>query len=345
LCQFGPLGAADPSGCGSGRGSGTVTPGAAHPDADILATGLRVLRTEARALADQARALPADFAAAVRLLLETRGRVIVSGIGKSGHVARKIAATLASTGTPAQFVHPAEASHGDLGMVTPGDVALMVSNSGGTAELADLLAHCLRFDIAVIGLSSRTDSRLMDSARLRLTLSPAPEACGLGMAPTTSTTLAMAMGDALALAVMEARRFRPEQFRSYHPGGQLGARLAPAHQIMRPDVPVVTADTPMTQVILTMTAQGFGIAGVVDADGRLVGAISDGDLRRNMEGLLTRTAGQVATPNPVTITPATLAAEALGLLNTRKIWALFVVDDARPVGIVHLHDLLRAGVA
>lgn len=314
-------------------------------DATIRAIGLRVLQTEAQALAAQVDHFPDDFAAAVRLLLETRGRVIVSGIGKSGHIGRKIAATLASTGTPAQFVHPSEASHGDLGMVTPADAALLISNSGETAELGDILAHCLRFKIPVIGISRNSDSRVMRAARLRLTLADAPEACSLGMAPTTSTMLTLGLGDALAVAVMEARRFRPEQFRTYHPGGQLGARLAPVHQIMRTDVPVVFHDAPMSEVILTMTARGFGIAGVIDADGRLTGAITDGDLRRNLDGLMTRKAAQVATPNPVTVSPDTLAAEALGLMNTRKIWALFVVADGRPAGIVHLHDLLRTGVA
>lgn len=321
-----------------------MSPAAPVDDASIRATAQRVLQTAARALAAQAADLPADFVPAVHLILAARGRTIVSGIGKSGHVARKIAATLASTGTPAQFVHPSDASHGDLGMITPGDICLLISKSGETAELADILAHCLRFEIPVIGLSGNPDSRLMRAARLRLTLTDWPEGCGLGMAPTTSTTQTLALGDALAVAVMEARRFRPEQFRSYHPGGQLGARLAPVHQIMRRNVPVVTGDTPMPEVILTMTARGFGIAGVVDDAGRLVGAISDGDLRRNMDGLMTRIASQVANHAPVTVTPDMLAAEALGLMNARKVWALFVLDERRPIGIVHMHDLLRAGV-
>lgn len=317
----------------------------APTDDGIRATGLRVIATEADALDALGAGLPQDFAAAVRLVLATKGRVIVSGIGKSGHVGRKIAATLASTGTPAQFVHPSEASHGDLGMVMPGDAAILVSNSGETSELADILAHCLRFDIPVIGVSTNPASRLMRAARLRLTLPRQPEACELGMAPTTSTTMTLALGDALAVAVMEARRFRPDQFRSFHPGGRLGARLAPVHQIMRTDVPVVTRETLMGDVILTMTAKGFGIAGVVDDEGVLVGVISDGDLRRNMQGLLERTAQDVATVNPVTVAPDTLAAEALGLLNARKIGVLFVVEHGRPVGIVHMHDILRAGVA
>ena len=307
----------------------------------------RVLLTEANALLSLAEAPPADFDAACAAILACKGRVILSGMGKSGHVARKIAATFASTGTPAFFVHPAEASHGDLGMITPQDLALVISNSGETPELGDLLDYCLRFSVPVIGVSRVADSTLMRAARLRLLLPAHEEACGLGMAPTTSTTLTLALGDALAVAVMEARAFRPEQFRSFHPGGKLGARLATVAQIMHgPEaVPLVALDTPMPDAILTMTRCGFGITGVTDAAGRLAGVISDGDLRRNMQGLMTRTAAQVATRNPVTIGPAAHAAEAVALMNARKVNALFVVEGRVPVGLIRLHDCLRAGVA
>jgi arabinose-5-phosphate isomerase len=308
----------------------------------------RVLRIEGEALLTLAERLPPDFAATVALLLANRGRVILSGIGKSGHVARKIAATLASTGTPAFFVHPAEASHGDLGMVTPEDVCLLISNSGETVELHDIIAHCARFGVPVIGISKAADSTLMRAARLRLTLPDLPEACSIGMAPTTSTTLTLALGDALAVALMEERGFLPENFRTYHPGGKLGARLATVAQLMHgaDAVPVVTAATPMPETILVMTARGFGVAGVVDDAGRLAGVISDGDLRRKMAGLMDHSAGQVATPNPITVGPGTLAAEALAIMNRHKIGALFVVDAAGvPAGILHLHDCLRAGVA
>jgi arabinose-5-phosphate isomerase len=308
----------------------------------------RVLATEAEALGTLAARLPGDFAAAVELVLETRGRVIVSGMGKSGHVGRKIAATLASTGTAAFFVHPAEASHGDLGMVTPDDVCVMISNSGETTELGDLIAHCARFGVPIIGISKREDSTLMRAARLRLTLPEMAEACAIGLAPTTSTTVTLALGDALAVALMERRNFRPEQFRTYHPGGKLGARLATARQLMHAGaaVPSVAADTPMSEVLIVMTARGFGVAGVLDAEGRLAGVITDGDLRRKMDGLLDHTAGEVATPSPVTVGPETLAAEALAVMNQRAITALFVVDAAgRPEGVLHLHDCLRAGVA
>jgi arabinose-5-phosphate isomerase len=307
----------------------------------------RVLRTEGQALLALADALPADFDAAVAAILATTGRVILSGMGKSGHVGRKIAATLASTGTPSFFVHPAEASHGDLGMITPQDLAIVISNSGETPELRDLLDYCLRFAVPVAGISRTQDSTLMRAARFRLLLPPHEEACALGMAPTTSTTLTLGLGDALAIAVMEARAFRPDQFRSFHPGGKLGAQLATVAQLMHGGaaLPVTPETAPMSEAILTMTRSGFGITAVVDGDGMLTGVISDGDLRRNMEGLMTRTAGQVATRNPATVGPDLIAAQALALMNDRKVHALLVVQGGRPVGVVRLHDCLRAGVA
>lgn len=308
----------------------------------------RVIELEAQSLLTFAASLPADFTAAVNLILGTSGRIIISGMGKSGHIGRKIAATLASTGTPSFFVHPAEASHGDLGMVTPSDICLMISNSGETSELGDLIAHCVRFSIPIIGISKRPDSTLMRAATLCLTLPDLPEACSIGMAPTTSTTLTLALGDALAVALMEQRSFKPEHFRTYHPGGKLGARLAKVAQLMHgPEaLPLVTGNTPMAEAILVMTARGFGVAGVTDAEGRLTGVISDGDLRRKMAGLMEHVAGEVATPNPVTISADTLAAEALAIMNQRKIGALFVLDgDSKLIGILHIHDCLRAGVA
>jgi arabinose-5-phosphate isomerase len=311
------------------------------------ASAARVLENEGNALLSLARALPADFDAAVRLILNARGRVILSGMGKSGHIGRKIAATLASTGTPSFFVHPAEASHGDLGMITPDDVCIVISNSGETTELGDMLAYCLRFEIPVIGMSKRADSTLMQSATLRLTLPDLQEACALGMAPTTSTTLTLGLGDALAIAIMEQREFRPEQFRSFHPGGRLGARLAKVTQLMHSgdQLPLVSLDTPMAETILTMSRCGFGITGVTDGNGALIGVISDGDLRRNMDRLMECTAGEVATRAPVSVTPDTAAAEAVALMNKRKVYALFVVGpDSRPSGILRLHDCLRAGV-
>ncbi len=325
-------------------------PAPAHQDPEAeaaRATGRRVIATEAAALAALAGALPGDFAAAVARMLDCRGRVIVAGMGKSGHIARKIAATLASTGTPALFLHPAEASHGDLGMVTEADVCLALSNSGETPELSDLIAHTRRFAIPLIALTGRADSTLAREADLRLVLPEAPEACAIGLAPTTSTTMALALGDALAVALMERRGFRADHFRSLHPGGRLGARLARAGQLMRggADLPLVGPATPMDETLIAMTRAGFGIAGVVE-DGRLAGVITDGDLRRNMARLMTARAGEVATRHPVTVAPETLAAEAVAVMNARKITQVFVVDgDARPLGVLHIHDCLKAGVA
>ncbi|WP_253799157.1 SIS domain-containing protein [Rhodovulum sp. P5] len=303
---------------------------------------------EGEALLYMASDVPPDFSRAVDLILGVAGRVMLAGIGKSGHVARKIAATLASTGTPAHFVHPAEASHGDLGMIRPKDLCILISNSGETTELGDLIAHCKRFSIPIIGISRKPESTLMKAATLRLTLPDLPEACAIGMAPTTSTILTMGLGDALAVALMEKRRFMPEHFRTYHPGGKLGARLSTVSQLMheRAIVPVVGEETPMADAIVEMSARGFGVVGVADDEGRLVGVISDGDLRRNINHLMSLTAGQVCTRSPITAPPDLFAAEALSLMNTCEIGALFVVDDeGRPLGILHLQDCLRAGVS
>ncbi len=307
----------------------------------------RVIEIEARAVMRLAAEIPADLPHAVDLIAGLSGRLIVSGMGKSGHIARKIAATFASTGTPAVFVHPAEASHGDLGMVTPDDICLLISNSGETTELGDLIAHAARFSIPIVAICGRDDSTLMRAAEARLKLPDAPEACAIGMAPTTSTILTLAMGDALAMAVMERRGFARDQFRTFHPGGKLGARLAKVAQLMHPagDTPIVDADRPMPETLLEMTAKGFGIACVVGDDGRLLGVISDGDLRRAIDGLMDRTAGDVATRNPITVTPDMLATEAVALMQKGKVTTLVVTSaDGVPDGILRIHDCLRAGV-
>jgi arabinose-5-phosphate isomerase len=314
-----------------------------------IATGRRVMAIEAEALRLFAGQLGQSFADAVELILSTRGRVIVSGMGKSGHVAHKIAATMASTGTPAQFVHPAEASHGDLGMITRDDVVLVLSNSGETRELADIVAHTRRYAIPLIGVASRPGSTLLKAADIALELPQAPEACSVGLAPTTSTTLTMALGDALAVALMERRNFTPERFADFHPGGKLGARLVKVSDLMATGaaIPLVAEDAPMPDALLVMTQKGYGVAGITDAQGRLIGVITDGDLRRHMVGLLERTARNVATAGPRTIRPDRLAQEALGLMNAHKITCLFVAEGAaptRPIGILHVHDCLRAGV-
>lgn len=317
-----------------------------------IAAGRRVLAVEARALAAFSEALGPTFAEAVDALLEVEGRVIVCVIGKSGHVARKIAATLASTGTPAQFLHAAEASHGDLGMITDADAVIVLSNSGETAELADVIRFTRRRRITMIGVASRSESALMRAADIRLTLPRAEEACPVGLSPTTSTTLTMALGDALAVALMERRGFTPEKFAQFHPGGALGAQLLTVREVMHrgAQMPLVGQQDPMREVLIEMTSKGFGIAGVISAQGALTGVITDGDLRRNMDDLLARTAGDVATRDPLTIAPDALASAALGLMNNpdRPATCLFVVDpeDERlaPIGVLHVHDLLRAGV-
>ena len=316
-------------------------------DVSIVRTAHRVLKTEADAILEMIDTLPDDFADVIKLILKTEGRVIISGVGKSGHIGRKISATLASTGTPSYFVHASEASHGDLGMITSHDIVVLISNSGETQELRDILLHTRRFNIPLVGISSKINSTLLQSADFKLNLPNLPEACAIGMAPTTSTTLTLALGDALAVAVMEQRGFGSDDFLKNHPGGKLGAQLSRVADLMHKGekVPTVEADTPMSDVLLSMTSKGFGITGVLK-DGVLIGVISDGDLRRHMGNLMEKTAREIATLNPVTITPELFAAQALALLNDKKISALMVVDAAkRPAGIVHIHDLLRAGVA
>ncbi len=314
----------------------------------IKAAAARVLEIEAEAVRQLAHDLPAAFSAAVREIHAATGRVVVAGVGKSGHVGRKISATLASTGTPSLFVHPTEASHGDLGMIGSDDVCLLLSNSGETAELGDLIAYCRRFGIPIVAITGQPGSTLARAASHALVPPQAPEACPMGLAPTTSTTVAMALGDALAVALMEMRGFTRETFSVFHPGGKLGAKLLRVGAIMHdgPQVPAVAEAASMGETLIEMTSKGFGIAAVTDAAGRLAGVVTDGDLRRNMADLMRRTAGEVASANPVTVSPDTLAAEALALLEDRKISVLIVVDETGgPIGVVHIHDLLRAGVA
>ena len=320
-------------------------------DSGFLAAARRVVRTEATALQALEASLDDSFDAAAALLMSAEGRVVVSGMGKSGHIARKIAATLASTGTPAQFVHPAEASHGDLGMMAQGDVALVLSNSGETPELADLIAYTRRFRIPLVGIASRAESTLLRQSDVALLLPKAEEACGTGVVPTTSTTMTLALGDALAVALMEHRQFTPENFRDFHPGGQLGARLSKVRDLMHAgdEMPLVPQDTPMSEALIEMTSKGFGVVGVTNADGALVGIVTDGDLRRHMGGLLEQTAADVMTGNPRTIGPDRLAEEALATMTlpSPRITCLFVLDPAgngRPQGILHIHDCLRAGL-
>jgi len=328
-----------------------------HPDSlpdtgtSDLQVARDVLNTEAAGLLLLAASLGERFGQAVGSLASATGRVVVSGMGKSGHVGRKIAATLASTGTPALFVHPAEASHGDLGMIVPGDAVLALSNSGETAELADLVAHTRRFALPLVAITGRSDSTLAQSADVALILPKAAEACPMGLAPTTSTTMQLALGDAIAVALLTRRGFTAADFRQIHPGGRLGARLRRVRDLMHQGdaVPLASPDTPMATALVRMTEKRFGCLGVTGADGVLRGIITDGDLRRSMgPDLLSRLAGDVMTASPRTIGPDALAVEALHAMNARErpVTTLFVVDAAgRPVGILHVHDLLRAGFA
>jgi len=303
------------------------------------------------ALQEPASSLAARFDAAVALITRATGRVIVTGMGKSGHVGRKIAATLASTGTPAYFVHPGEASHGDLGMIQSGDAILALSWSGETAELADIITYSRRYGIALVALTSNAESALGREADVCLDLPKSEEACPNGLAPTTSTTMQLVMGDALAVALLEARGFTAQDFRQFHPGGKLGANLSFVRDIMHKDeaVPLVPLGARMEQALIEMTGKRFGCVGVIDEAGLLVGIITDGDLRRRMKvshDLLAEPVELVMTPRPMTIGPDTMAAEALALLNETKRSVVLVVDGhLKPVGIVHLHDLYRVGVA
>lgn len=315
-----------------------------------IAAARRVLEIESGALSDVSKALDQSFFQAIELLNATQGRIVVTGMGKSGHVGNKIAATLSSTGTPALFVHPAEASHGDLGMIVSGDVVLAISNSGNTSELSDLLIYCKRFSIPVVAITGQSDSVLGETADLTLILPGLTEACPMGLAPTTSTTAIMALGDAIAVALFERRAFTPDEFQVFHPGGSLGAKLLRVADLMhiKDELPLIGRETKISEAILTMTSKRFGCAGIVDEAGKLVGIITDGDLRRNMASdLLQRSAGDVMTENPLTIPPQALAVEALALMNGRDgraITALFAVENGTVEGILHIHDCLRAGL-
>lgn len=314
---------------------------------DDLEAARRVFEMEAEGIARFAASLGEEFTAALTHLESVTGRVIVTGMGKSGHVARKIAATFASTGTPAFFVHPAEASHGDLGMITRGDAVLALSNSGETPELDSLVAYTRRHKIPLIAVTGRLKSALAEAADVILLLPAAPEACPLGLAPTTSTTVMLALGDALAVALLQRKGFTADEFQVLHPGGQLGRKLLRVSDIMHAGeaIPLTDEGASMSDVLLAMTTKSFGCVGVLRGKTKLVGIVTDGDLRRHMKGLLEKKVKDVMTKNPKTIRPNALAAEALGCMNANKITSLFVVEDNRPVGILHIHDCLRAGIA
>jgi arabinose-5-phosphate isomerase len=318
----------------------------------LIASAQRTLEAEADGITALAAAirngLGLPFIAAVELIHGARGRLIVTGMGKSGHVGRKIAATFASTGTPAFFVHPGEASHGDLGMITPDDVIMALSWSGETTELKDLIDYSRRFRIGLVGITASSDSTLGRAADITLMLPQAREACPHNLAPTTSSLMQLALGDALAIALLESRGFTALDFRIFHPGGRLGALLKFVRDIMHQGdaIPLAALGTRMAEALVTMTAKGFGCVGITGSDGKLVGIITDGDLRRHMRAdLLDATVDEIMTPSPKTARPDQLVSETLEMINSSKITALMVVEAGLPVGVVHFHDLLRAGVA
>jgi arabinose-5-phosphate isomerase len=318
-----------------------------------LAAARRVLTSASEALTMLADTLDGDFTRAVGVMLAAKGRIIVSGMGKSGHVARKTAATLSSTGTPAYFVHPAEASHGDMGAITRQDVLLLLSWGGETAELSDLITYAKRHRIPIIAIGANPESTLIKAADVSLLLPRAPEACPMGLAPTTSTTMMLSLGDALAVALMERKGFSPDQYRDFHPGGSLGRALIRVADLMHraAEIPLTREDASMREVLLVMAERRFGCVGLVNEAGGLCGIITDGDLSRHINGddFLARKASDIMTRNPKIAEPQQLAAEALAFMNENKITRLFVLEPEdtaqKPVGILHIHDCLVAGIA
>jgi arabinose-5-phosphate isomerase len=313
-----------------------------------IAIARRVLLLEADALGQLSQSLDGRFVKAVETILAAKGRVICTGIGKSGHVARKIAATMASTGTQAYFVHATEASHGDLGMIGQNDVILALSKSGETKELADMLGYAKRYSIPLLGMTAKADSSLGRAADILLQVPDAAEACAETNAPTTSTTLMIALGDALAVALLESKGFKADHFKVFHPGGKLGAMLRTAADVMHTsaELPVTPTGTPFIDAVKTMTAKGFGVLAVTNSDGTMAGLVTDGDLRRHLtSGKTASTIDDVMTRSPRTADPASLAADVLRTMNERKITQMFVVDAGKPVGLIHMHDLLKAGLA
>jgi len=315
----------------------------------ILDHGRAVLDVESGALAELSRALDEEFARAVELILGTKGRVVVSGMGKSGHIARKLAATFASTGTPAIFVHPGEAAHGDLGMLLADDLLVMLSNSGATPELRPIQQYACRLGCSIIAITSQRHSPIGKVASACIALPRVRETCPLNISPTTSTTLMLALGDALAVAAMSMRGISREQLEQFHPGGVIGSRLLPVNDIMHggDEVPLVRQDLPMRDVLVTMTEKSLGLAGVIDPAGRLIGTITDGDLRRGFDRLPTSVAADMMTVNPKTVPDGTFAEDAMAIMTVNRITALFVMDHdepEKPIGVVHIHDFNRLGV-
>lgn len=311
-------------------------------------SAIKTIETEIEGLKSLLGSFGEDYIRAIDLILNCKGRVIISGMGKSGHIANKIAATMSSTGTPTFFIHPGEASHGDLGMITKNDVVILLSNSGETKELKDIIYYCKRFDIPIIGFIRRLESELTKESTIAFVLPSIPEANSVN-APTTSTTMMLALGDAFAVSLLEAKEFNSEKFSTFHPGGKLGSAFLKVKDLMRShkDIPLVNINQNMSEVLLEMTSKHLGCAGVIDNEGKLAGIVTDGDLRRHLEeGLLNKTAIEIMTKNPITSDPNMLAAEAIGIMNSKSITSLLVLeDDKSVVGVLHLHDCLRVGIS
>jgi len=309
-------------------------------------SAVKTINYEIEGLKSIINVLDKNYIDAIDLILQCKGRVIISGMGKSGHIANKIAATMASTGTPSFFIHPAEASHGDLGMITKEDVVMLLSNSGETKELRDIIFYCKRFEIPIISIVRKADSELANSANIPLILSNAAEASKIN-APTTSTTMMLALGDAIAISLAEAKGFDSENFGVFHPGGKLGSAFIRVKEIMRKEnnIPLVKENSLMSEVLLEMTSKHIGCTGVTNSEGTLVGIITDGDLRRHIKNdFLQLSASEIMTKNPLEISPETIALETVVLMNKKSITSLFVTDDKKVVGVLHIHDCLRAGV-
>lgn len=309
-------------------------------------SAVKTINYEIEGLKSIINVLDKNYIDAIDLILKCKGRVIISGMGKSGHIANKIAATMASTGTPSFFIHPAEASHGDLGMITKEDVVMLLSNSGETKELRDIIFYCKRFEIPIISIVRKADSELANSANIPLILSNAAEASKIN-APTTSTTMMLALGDAIAISLAEAKGFDSENFGVFHPGGKLGSAFIRVKEIMRKEnnIPLVKENSLMSEVLLEMTSKHIGCTGVTSSEGTLVGIITDGDLRRHIKNdFLQLSASEIMTKNPLEISPETIALETVVLMNKKSITSLFVTDDKKVVGVLHIHDCLRAGV-
>lgn len=315
---------------------------------DDIASAKRTISREIEALKMMEGQLDESLSKALDIMQNTKGRVIITGMGKSGHIARKIAATLASTGTPSFFVHPGEASHGDLGMFTENDSVVAISNGGESKELSDILVYCKRYNIPLIAMTRAPESSLGKAGDILLKLPNDGEACPLGLAPTSSTTATLVLGDILAIALLERKGFSKLDYKQRHPGGKLGAILQKVSDLMHKDneVPLVNEDASMQEALLVMTSKMLGCVGIIDKSGKLLGIITDGDLRRCLsDNMFSKKAIDLMTVNPKTTVPDILAAEALSLMNEKKITQLFVLKDTKPIGVIHLHDCLRAGVA